>query len=100
MIKINILTLMVLLIVAGSAVAVRSSSSAQAQRGKVRQWDYCAINSIAYGENGPHTLQSVATITYLSASGVRTERILGDEPSPGLRINPDGGEQGYYQPRG
>jgi hypothetical protein len=82
MIKRNILTLVLLLVVGGAAVAVDSSGSAQTQRGKVRQWDYCAINSIGYGENR-NKLQTVATITFLTGSGVRTEPILGDEPSPG-----------------
>jgi hypothetical protein len=80
MIKRNILTLVMLLVVGGAAVAIHSNGSAQTQRGQVRQWDYCAINSIGYGKDAN---QTVATLTYLIGSGVRTEQIVGDEPSPG-----------------
>jgi hypothetical protein len=78
MMKKNILTLG-LLLVFGSAVTVYTNRSAQAQRSKTAQWEYCAINSIGYGKDAS---QLVATLTYLTGSGVRTEQIVGDEPSP------------------
>src|SRR5262249_49969465 len=70
----------IVLVVGCAAGTVWSRNSAQAQRRKAAQWDYRAINSIGYGKDAN---QSVATLTYLTGSGVRTERILGDETTPG-----------------
>jgi len=46
MIKSNILTLVLLLVIVGSAVAVRSSSLAHTQGTGTRRWEYCAITEI------------------------------------------------------
>jgi hypothetical protein len=76
----NIPALIIVLVLGCAAGTLWSRNSAQAQRRRTVQWDYCAINSIGYGKDA---LKSVATLTYLTASGVRTEQILGDETSPG-----------------
>src|SRR5262249_44343826 len=70
----------IVLMVGCLAGTLWSRNSGQAQRRKDAQWDYCAINSIGYGKDAS---QSVATLTYLTGSGIRTEQILGDETSPG-----------------
>ena len=79
MTKRNIVIVLLVLVVVAAAAVVYGKGAARPQRRKAAQWDYCAINSIGYGKDAS---QSVATLTYLTGSGVRTEQIVGDEPSP------------------
>jgi hypothetical protein len=80
MIKTSILTLMVVLVVGVAAMAVRSSSSAQAQATGARRWEYCAITSISYRfhSEADRKYEPFAEITYYGTAGSRSEELVGE----------------------
>jgi hypothetical protein len=92
--KNNILAAVLLLVVVGSAMAVRSSSSAQAQATGAHRWEYCAITGIntRWRSEPEHQIDSFAVITYFGTTSGRTEEVGGEAVS-----NPDAAQAATFR---